>query len=82
VDKNNGRLKDSFLLESHYSRFTFNTLASGRCRGFSHQNQRIARGFLAQVALAPKAVERLKRCDRSFSLHSKNFFSVGGADFL
>jgi len=59
-----------------------NTFASSRNREFSHQNNKIVRGFAQEFLWSGQRYrpgETLKRRDKSSRLHSKkNFFCLGG----
>jgi len=61
-----------------------NTSAFGRFREFLGKNSRIARGcreFL-RSGMCYRPGKWLKRHGKSSSLHSKNFFCLGSAEFL
>jgi len=60
------------------------SLASAWFRGFSEKNAS-ARGFAREFlrsGMLYRPGKSLKRCGKSFSLHSKKNFCLGGAVFL
>jgi len=57
------------------------SFASGNVRGFPAEKSDLT-WFCASITLAPKAVERHKRLDKSSSLHSKKHFLVRGCGFF
>jgi len=63
----------------------FNTLVSARIRGFSKKKRLNARGFawdFLRSGMLYRPGKSLKRCGKSFSLHSKKIFCLGDAGFL
>jgi len=70
----------SFNSEICANSLKINTLASGRNLEFSRQNNQIARGFAQEFIWSGKRCipsQRLKRCGKSSSLHSKKSFWFG-----
>jgi len=64
---------------------SINTLASGCFRGFSKKKRLNAHGFareFLQSGMLYRPGKSLKRRDKSFSLHSKKFFLLGGFGFF
>jgi len=63
-----------------YTKFRFNTLASGCFQGILWKKHQIARGFAREFLPSSKGYrpsQKLKRCSKSCSLHLKKIFWLG-----